>query len=240
MSETRRADPAAERYLSELEGALQRTPGVVPADALADAREFLYAEIDRLRGRIRDEQIHQRLVERFGRPEEVAAAYATAGSDRISTDTKTAENVRLSHVSAGSCALVLGAIVSFVGAAALPIIDVPVPVPIGIPGFVYGTAHVSLWNLYPTTSTIAAVSVLAAGTVPLLVRRARVWALPLMAACVLLSLTSAAWMCFAAGGDGQGTAMLLVLFTAAAACLAAEALLLPPTGKTNHQSAESG
>lgn len=72
MSEKNSEIPAAEQYLSELEGALKRTPGVVPAEALADAREFLDAETNRLRGRIPDERIHQR----FGQPEEVAAAYA--------------------------------------------------------------------------------------------------------------------------------------------------------------------
>jgi len=71
--------PAARQYLTDLDTALKRTAGTVPADALADAEEFVSAELDRLGPTARDKsdaEIRALLEERFGSPAAVAAAYA--------------------------------------------------------------------------------------------------------------------------------------------------------------------
>jgi hypothetical protein len=49
---------------------------VVPAETLADAREFIDAELRLLDSRMPDQYLFDWLTERFGPPKEVAAAYA--------------------------------------------------------------------------------------------------------------------------------------------------------------------
>ena len=66
-------------FLSSLELELKNRPGVVPEDALSDAREFLqneYESLSRRRGYFSDAEVHQHFVDTFGKPSQVAAAYA--------------------------------------------------------------------------------------------------------------------------------------------------------------------
>lgn len=73
--------PAMEKYLVALETSLRKTPTVVPEEGLADAREFLLSEWESLAGRSSSssaDELFRYFVAKFGSPEEVAAAYATA------------------------------------------------------------------------------------------------------------------------------------------------------------------
>jgi hypothetical protein len=70
--------PAIQRYLTALEASLRQTPGMSPEDGLADAREFLQSEWEALEGHCPplDDDLFRHFVEKFGAPDEVAAAYA--------------------------------------------------------------------------------------------------------------------------------------------------------------------
>lgn len=71
--------PVARQYLADLEAALKRTAGTVPAETLADAEEFILAELEQ-RGPAAFEgpaaEVRQRLEARFGVPADVASAGA--------------------------------------------------------------------------------------------------------------------------------------------------------------------
>jgi len=72
--------PAIQRYLTTLEAALRKTPGMSPEDALADAHEFLQSEWEALPGHRppREDELFQHFVQKFGTPDELAAEYAAA------------------------------------------------------------------------------------------------------------------------------------------------------------------
>jgi hypothetical protein len=72
--------PAIQRYLTALEAALRKTPGMSSEDALADANEYLQSEWEAIQGHDPplDDDLFRHFVEKFGTPEEVAAAYAAA------------------------------------------------------------------------------------------------------------------------------------------------------------------
>ena len=70
-----------ERYLTELELEVKQKIGVVPEDALADAREFLdrdYAALCSSEPSLTDQEIFDHFVESFGAPSAVAQAYESA------------------------------------------------------------------------------------------------------------------------------------------------------------------
>ena len=78
-SAAERLPGAVHRYLEAFELELKRQPGVSPEEALSDAREFLSAATDDLRGRhppIDEERLYRQLARRFGEPAEVARQYA--------------------------------------------------------------------------------------------------------------------------------------------------------------------
>jgi hypothetical protein len=70
--------PAIQRYLTALEASLRKAPGASPADGLADAHEFLQSEWDAVADRQPplDDELFEHFVQKFGTPDEVAAAYA--------------------------------------------------------------------------------------------------------------------------------------------------------------------
>jgi hypothetical protein len=71
--------PAVRRYLEQLELELKKLSGVVPEDALCDAREFLIEDAEALErsGEPPSEIEHfQWIIENFGAPEVVAQQYA--------------------------------------------------------------------------------------------------------------------------------------------------------------------
>ncbi len=71
--------PAVRRYLEQLELELKKIAGVVPEDALCDAREFLIGDVEALErsGKPPSEREHfQWIIENFGAPEVVAQQYA--------------------------------------------------------------------------------------------------------------------------------------------------------------------
>ena len=77
--------PAIQRYLTALEASLRKTPGMSPEDGLADAHEFLQSEWEAVEHQHTTldhprppDDLFRHFVEKFGTPEEVAAAYAAA------------------------------------------------------------------------------------------------------------------------------------------------------------------
>ena len=71
--------PPVARYLTELEHALKHQAGVVPEDALSDAREFLESDWQSLRRcdrELAEDAIYDHFVESFGAPADIARAYA--------------------------------------------------------------------------------------------------------------------------------------------------------------------
>jgi hypothetical protein len=75
--------PAVCRYLEELELELKKLAGVVPEDALCDAREFLIENAEALARSVEppSEMVHfQWIIENYGAPEVVAQQYAICGS----------------------------------------------------------------------------------------------------------------------------------------------------------------
>ena len=71
------------RYLEELEPLLKSQVGVVPEDALSDAREFLqasYESLQRSEPGQTDDEVYELFVSTFGSPEQVAQGYADDSS----------------------------------------------------------------------------------------------------------------------------------------------------------------
>jgi len=68
--------PAVEAYLRELEIELKKVPGIVPEDALADAREHLQGEADR--SLLPPERLLADFRRTYGTAADVAAAYSPA------------------------------------------------------------------------------------------------------------------------------------------------------------------
>lgn len=69
---------AAERYLALVERELKRIPGIVPSEGAEDARELLTDDLEQVvtgETDVGPDELFDRIVERFGRPEDVAAAY---------------------------------------------------------------------------------------------------------------------------------------------------------------------
>lgn len=69
---------AAERYLALVEQELKKIPGIRPGEGARDAREILTDDLRtwaEREGDLDPETLFDRIVERFGPPEEVAAAY---------------------------------------------------------------------------------------------------------------------------------------------------------------------
>ena len=87
------AEPVVQ-YLKRLESELKRRQGVVPEDALCDAREFLQREHDTFdQAGVRSiPEVFNHLVDTFGQPAEVAAQYEDAAVEFIGQT-----NLGLSH-----------------------------------------------------------------------------------------------------------------------------------------------
>ncbi len=71
-----------QRYLEALELELKQHAGVVPEEALGDAREFLQANHDALmlaEPNLRDDEVYSHFVETYGSPEQIAEEYADSG-----------------------------------------------------------------------------------------------------------------------------------------------------------------
>ena len=87
------AEPVVQ-YLKRLESELKRRQGVVPEDALCDAREFLQREHDTFdQAGVRSiSEVFNHLVDTFGQPAEVAAQYEDTAVEFIGQT-----NLGLSH-----------------------------------------------------------------------------------------------------------------------------------------------
>lgn len=70
---TAQLHPAVEAYLADLEIELKKVPGIVPEDALADAREHLQSEAGR--SLLPDKRLLAHFHASYGTPADVAQAY---------------------------------------------------------------------------------------------------------------------------------------------------------------------